>query len=182
MHSNVIARNMEKHNLPPDGLTKEQFERLTSEAECHRICAMMGVITKDEVIMWADTQLLQFEKPPFSLIEVSAVTHESMQTILGLLRRVGDEFTRKHVASRAFEEVRKRLLEALETHRLSHDEVAERLYQLSMQLDVFLEPAIQEFCSRIDDGFQLVRSGVTFRGDAERALNAFLRENCQVDT
>ena len=149
---------------------------IAQDAALRRIEFILGLINKDDVIVWADEILNVANDIPFQLYDLSVAANKSTKEVLSLLRELAEGADIAEVSAdtafRRFAIVRYKELEA---GNVSADEVAASLYEVAWQTDITLPEEYTEFCNWVDDEFALVRQGIKERQPAEIALTDFLR-------
>lgn len=129
-----------------------------------------GAVAADEVIVWADSLIVQIDSPPDSLLELSTTSPSRTADILSCLRQLsaGAEFWA------AFRSALPRLRDYVASHPDRAEGIANQLYLIACGFAVTDVPDDLHFVYHFDDAFSLAREGVY--GDTETVYQEFIHE------
>jgi hypothetical protein len=150
-------------------------QMIAQEAELKRLELSLGLISKDDVIAWADEIIAETKNPLFQFYDISLAANRSTKDVELLLRDLREGADIAEVSEAAFRRFAISRLRELEAGNASPDKVAQDLYEVAWTMDLILPIEYTEFCNWIDDEFSLVRQGYKERHKAEMALRDFLR-------
>ncbi len=136
---------------------------------------IFGLISKEDVIAWADEIVMDVNDPPFQIYDISLAANKSPKEVASLLWELGENADIAEVSAIAFRRFAIALHKELEAGSVSPDEVATSLYRVAWRTDLILPAEYAEFCNWVDDEFALVRQGLKNRQPAETALSNFFR-------
>lgn len=153
----------------------EMEQMIAQEAALKRLELLLGLISKDDVIAWADEIIAGTHDPPFQLYDISLAANRRSKEVESLLRELGEGADIAEVSATAFRRFAMARYRELEAGSVTPDRVAASLYALAWQTDLILPAEYAEFCNWVDDEFALVRQGIKERHAAEMALGDFLR-------
>ena len=129
----------------------EDSESLKYEAAWRQLCLDYGVMTRAEVIAWADLHIESQDHPDASMTDIALATEVGTQDMLRLLDAVPGSVDRDSIRRRFFRELATRLRAepglASATARI--------LYRMAMSRDVPSEAAFAEMCC-FDDELEMV--------------------------
>jgi hypothetical protein len=145
---------------------------LEEEAHYYGIALAAGLLTKQEVIAWADEKIAALAEPPEILLDISLAENRGTGEVVDLLKNLIKSNIDK-VSTKSFERLALLLKKRLDKQKISTDEVASALYALWNQ-SAGLPEHYESFCLWVDDEFSLVRQGIKERSSAEEELSEFL--------
>lgn len=129
-----------------------------------------GLIEVADAVRWSDARLLARDDTPEALVDISLAGSLPADEVARLLRRVPGAHDVQHTARR----VLARMATALDAGRVTPERIARSLYAMYLDGQV-PEPAAESDMMRLDDAFDLARSGTLGTlADAERELREFL--------
>lgn len=129
----------------------ESSENLKYEAAWRQICLDYGVMTRAEVVAWADLHIESHDHPDASIIDIALATEVGTQDMLGLLDSVPGSVDRDSIRGRFFRELATRL--RAEPGLASA--TARTLYRMANSGDAPSEAAFAEMC-RFEDELEMV--------------------------
>lgn len=148
---------------------------IAQTAALKRLELILGLISKENVIAWADEILTDTDDLPPQLYEISLAVNKSPKEVASLLRDLAEDADLAEISAIAFRQFAIARFKELEAGSVSPDKVAAILYEVAWKTDLILPTEYAEFCNWADDEFPLVRKGIKDRKSAEMALNEFYR-------
>jgi hypothetical protein len=145
------------------------------DATLKRLELILGLISKEDVIAWADEIITGENAPPFQLYDISLGVRKTTKGLELLLCELGEGSDIASVSVAAFRYFAIARYKELEDGSASPDDIAKRLYEVAWQTDLILPEEHADFTNWIDDEFALVRQGIKKRPSAEITLRDFLR-------
>lgn len=161
----------------PGVMKISEQEAIQYDVALRRLEFLFGLVSKEDIVAWADDVLMRLESPPQFLYDLSLAGSKNDLDVSSLLRELSAGGDPTETYATAFRRFSRSLYQHLESGVLSPDEVAARLYKVAWQTDLQLPERVSQFCSWIDDEFELVRQGIKERDPAEKKLTDFLLES-----
>jgi hypothetical protein len=149
------------------------------DAALKRVGLICGVITKEELILWADVEIARLDKVPSVIIDISLGSSLTEKNLISLLRKLAGSADPVEIGAVVFGRFVQFKYSELKYDKRTPDEIASLLYPAAYQADLLVPEREAEFCNWIDDEFSFVRQGLAERQAAEHALVDFLcRTTC----
>ena len=145
---------------------------LKTEAEIMRICLELELISKSEVISWADNVVAKTDQPDLAVIEVSLAKNHYINDILKVLEDVGGTID----LARLYQEVFALMKTKLQPDPDSETLIARALFRMAINGDVPDKSAAEEMYRFYDD-LDLARYGYYKNRtveDVRKQLRSFL--------
>jgi hypothetical protein len=144
------------------------------DAALRRVELICGVITKGELIPWADAAIERLDRVPPALLDISLGSSLTEKDLISLLGKLGEQTDPVEIGAEVFGQFVQFLYSELKHKKRTPDEIASLLYRAAFQADRMVPEHAAEFCNWIDDEFSLVQQGLAERQAAEHALVNFL--------
>ena len=151
-------------------------EMIEQAAALKRLEILLGIITKEDVITWADDIIMQIDSPPAQLLEVSVAGNRSEKELSLLLRELSEGIDVAEMGTGVFRSYCGFLYKSLISNELSPNLIAERLYSLSYETVLKVPDEYAHFCSCINEDFNVFVRGSNRRKEAEEDLLKFLKQ------
>ncbi len=146
------------------------FSTSTLAHDAHRVSLLFqyGVLTSDDVISWADSAIVQMDKPPYSLIELSTTPADKVEDIISHLRQLSSGSDLWNALRSAIPQIQDFLV--------AHPDRAESIANHFSRAAYYFGnvPKDLNFMFRFDDVFSLAREGIY--GKPKTAYSDFMRE------
>ena len=145
---------------------------ISQDAAVKRLELILGYISKEDVISWADDIISKVKDPPFHIYDISLTQTKTSKEVASMLQELGEGSDIAEVSIIAFRHCAIKLFKDLEFGSISSDEVATALYEIGWKSDLVLPEEYADFTNWIDDEFALVRQGIKERRPAETVLSS----------
>jgi hypothetical protein len=149
-------------------------DTIRQNAELKRLEFLLGLVTKEDVVAWADDVIDRFESPPVLIYDVLLAGCRTDKELAALLRKLAGKTVGTEPHATAFQRLADFLRRGLDSGALSSDEAATRLYNAACRTCLRLPMKVALACDMFDDEFSLVRQGVLDRETIEHELVLFL--------
>ncbi len=149
-------------------------DTIRQDAELKRLELLLGLVTKEDVVVWADEVIDRVESPPVLIYDVLLSGYRTDKELAALLRKLAGRTTGPEPHATAFRHLSDFLRRGVESGAITSDEAAARLYNAACRTCLCLPLEVSLACDMFDDEFSLIRQGVLDREPVEQELVQFL--------
>ncbi len=142
-------------------------------AALKRLELTLGLINIENVVAWADEIIMNTREPHHLFYDISLAGGKSPKEVAMLLGELEEKSESSEIPAIAFRRFVVARHAELMSGTISYDELASSLYNTVWQTGFKLPSDYLDFCSWVDDEFDLVRQGIKDRKAAEIELNDF---------